>query len=43
VTVYDVNSDATIEIIVKTPERQINYCDGDLEIHGVPGQGRWGG
>ncbi len=39
VMVYDINAGATIEIIVKTPEGQVNYCEGDLKIHGVPGQG----
>ena len=39
VMVYDVNADATIEIVVKTPEGQVNDCEGDLKIHGVPGQG----
>ena len=39
VMIYDVNSDSVIETIVQTPGGQVNYCDGDLEIHGVPGKG----
>jgi 4-oxalomesaconate tautomerase len=39
VMVYDVNADAVIETIVLTPEGQVNYCEGDLKIDGVPGLG----
>lgn len=36
VRVYNVNTGATIEAVVETPDGQVNY-DGDTQIDGVPG------
>jgi len=39
VSVYNFNTDSTADIIVSTPNGQVNYTDGDLAIDGVPGKG----
>lgn len=39
VQVYNFNTNSTIEIIVQTPNGQVNYTDGDFQIDGVPGTG----
>jgi len=39
VHVYNFNTDSTIEVIAQTPNGEVNYTDGDLQIHGVPGVG----
>lgn len=35
--IYNYNTKATIEVIVQTPERRVNYVVGDTKIDGVPG------
>ncbi len=37
VMVYNINTDSKIEIIVQTPNKQVNYSQGNLHIDGVPG------
>jgi len=39
VSVYNFNTDSTADIIVSTPNGQVNYTDGELAIDGVPGKG----
>ena len=39
VMIYNFNTDSTIEVVLQTPNKMINYCYGDLEIDGVPGTG----
>jgi len=39
VRVYNYNTNSTMESIIQTPNGEINYTDGDLEIKGVPGTG----
>lgn len=39
VKVYNFNTKSNIDIIVQTPNGQVNYTDGDLAIDGVSGTG----
>jgi 4-oxalomesaconate tautomerase len=39
VMVYNFNTDSTIEMVVQTPNGEVNYTDGDFAIDGVPGTG----
>jgi len=39
VKVYNFNTDSTIEMLVQTPNREVNYTDGDFAIDGVKGTG----
>lgn len=39
VHVYNFNTNSTIDIIVQTPNGEVNYIEGDLKIDGVPGTG----
>jgi len=39
VRVYNINTNSTAEVIVSTPNGEVNYTDGDLSIDGVPGKG----
>ena len=39
VMVYNYNTDSIMETIIQTPDGEINYTDGDLEVTGVPGTG----
>ena len=39
IMVYNFNTNSIMETIVQTPNGEINYTDGDLEIKGVPGTG----
>lgn len=39
VRIYNINTNSIIEIVVKTPNGTVNYCDGDFKIDGVPGTG----
>lgn len=39
VKVYNFNTKSNIDIIVQTPNGQVNYTDGDFSIDGVPGTG----
>jgi len=39
VKVYNYNTNSMMETIVQTPNGEINYTDGDLEVTGVPGTG----
>ncbi len=37
--VYNFNTDSTVEMVVQTPGRVVNYTEGDFRIDGVPGKG----
>lgn len=39
IKVHNINTDSTIEVIIQTPDGQVNYTDGDFSIDGVPGSG----
>lgn len=39
VSVYNFNTDSTADIIVSTPNGEVNYTEGDLTIDGVSGKG----
>ena len=39
VKVYNFNTDSTIEMLVQTPNGQVNYTKGDFSIDGVAGTG----
>ncbi len=39
VRVYNFNTDSRIEIVVQTPNREVDYCGGDFCIDGVKGTG----
>jgi 2-methylaconitate cis-trans-isomerase PrpF len=39
VTVYNFNTNSTIEMVVQTPNEEVNYCNGDFSIDGVSGTG----
>lgn len=39
IMVYNFNTDSIMETIIQTPNGEINYTDGDLEVTGVPGTG----
>ncbi len=39
VMVYNFNTDSTIEMLVQTPNEEVNYTDGDFAIDGVKGTG----
>lgn len=39
VMVYNFNTNSTIEMLVKTPNAEVNYTEGDLKVYGVPGVG----
>jgi len=39
VMVYNFNTDSIMETVIQTPNGEINYTDGDLEVTGVPGTG----
>lgn len=39
VQVYNLNTDSTIEMLVQTQNGEVNYCEGDFSIDGVPGTG----
>lgn len=39
VKIYNFNTNSTIEMVVQTPNGEVNYCEGDFAIDGVPGTG----
>ena len=39
IMVYNFNTNSIMETIIQTPNGEINYTDGDLEVTGVPGTG----
>ncbi len=39
VNVYNINTDSTAEMVVKTDDQGVNYTDGDFKIDGVRGMG----
>ena len=39
VRVYNINTDSTIDMIVQTPNGQVNYSRGNFVVDGVPGCG----
>lgn len=39
IMVYNHNTQSIMETVIQTPNGEINYTDGDLEVTGVPGTG----
>lgn len=39
VMVYNLNTNSTIEMVVETPNGEVNYTEGYLKVDGVPGTG----
>ena len=39
IMVYNLNTNSTIEMVVQTPNGEVNYTEGDLKVDGVPGTG----
>lgn len=39
IMVYNFNTDSTIEMVIQTPNKEINYTNGDFQIDGVNGSG----